>query len=1302
MGTITINFDWEGNFVNCITSGIDHLKAFSVKDNIINDSYIAIWGYSQPPNLFEDRNCFNLVNLTEDPSFPDWIMLDVNVDESSRVSRTQSYFSQYGAHQIYGAAYNRTTTFGVNRQLKGGDYRSYTFYMEPGFYLSEVFEDHGNHFLRTHLSNGLTKVTVNQERYQKSGSKFSNPYYKTMMDNIIATPPTEVLGDANITINVSSDGKEYDCNKLFLSARIYDYSQDNPLNGEGSILEFSIEKGQLVITNDSNWVLYSIHNIPNTEDNIIEYGKNLPFTGWMNLFFRENDTDKDRTATITVYTTVNYYIVKYIITIIQKGENSEPVLPDDPTSTGSVIVIDINNGEDYDSTSLLFKDNPANIYSTLEAKDNTLFLGNYQNTNFSLKIKNNVPFDGLSIFNSTKTVPFANKSTHTYEYVPDMTISSQDKKLFKKGETYSLGLVFIKKNGVKSSVFYIGDYAPPVDPTIAITSDNKYELVKPRAKVFLTGIILQKLISLDVIGVIPVYAKRSTHKVICQGFLNPTISSVDRKNAENLDAQYNWFQRLNINNSDKALGEGESLSTTDRVEFQCRDDDDTWTFNNKILTFNTPEVEAFDYLTDASLEACKLYYKYAAPATNIDYINSVTVNVSGTYLHSKFLIPETGYRTDIRLMREALWKGYIDKGTINESKSEFIADTKNDDDTRYRRFYVYPWQRSKIGGEGPESKIISKKYFTSSYIRTNGFANVSNDYNIKKASIYKDDFPSLLRFDSNIYQGNVDYIINPRKPYKAFLNKSYSVGNNSFNYPKAYTDQGVYAGYNTEGEIMDPIYMRYKVAPHIALYMDNVNMQYSNNIICAELQYSDESFVFDSNPQVLSSLQWIKCGNIVPLNSISAEISFEEGDYFYGRFDTLRTYPYANDDINSITDIVSGMVCSRINLDSRCDRNRGIGTAVVTNENFNIFNEVYNQDNNYFTFQYHYLNDLIYTRKFDNSIQWSMTKKYGNEIDDWCNIQEINTLDLDGNKGILRALKKLNNNIIAFQDNGISQILYNETMQISSTGGVPIEIANSGKVDGYKVITDTIGCQNKQLMTKANSGLYFIDGLNKSLFSIGADGVKNVSNNGMSVWFRNNIDNITELTYDGLSKDIYVLTSIKTLLYNEDLGNFTTFLDFVTNNYSTIFNMEGRAIGFNQEGSSIAINEMNVGDYNSDYRITYRINPEPFLDKTFTNIEYIANFDNNINNPFKKLIAENEYQYGTSEIVNTKYPTDYKKFRIWRFDVPRDDNTARTINGRTVKLDRIRNPWFNLTLVGNDSIDNNSMEFHNLNVYYYR
>ena len=74
----------------------------------------------------------------------------------------------------------------------------------------------------------------------------------------------------------------------------------------------------------------------------------------------------------------------------------------------------------------------------------------------------------------------------------------------------------------------------------------------------------------------------------------------------------------------------------------------------------------------------------------------------------------------------------------------------------------------------------------------------------------------------------------------------------------------------------------------------------------------------------------------------SAVIYWTEGDTYYQRYDHLKTYPYTFDDINQITDIVSFMCETRVNIDGRTDRNRGqTSNMAVSPTNFNLINKVY-------------------------------------------------------------------------------------------------------------------------------------------------------------------------------------------------------------------------------------------------------------------------------------------------------------------------------------------------------------------------
>lgn len=174
--------------------------------------------------------------------------------------------------------------------------------------------------------------------------------------------------------------------------------------------------------------------------------------------------------------------------------DSTNVVIDDPTSdyieedenkyweyqgAPEVKTVDRNEGAIVDSSSLLFKSNQANIYTTIEQKDNTLFLGNYINNNSI----NNIPAimetavnddNKIAVFDMARKITLElSTANEQYPYIPDMTASSQMKRIFKKGETYLLGLVFINNTGTWSTVQYLGDDKGKWSP---LSSDSEITL----------------------------------------------------------------------------------------------------------------------------------------------------------------------------------------------------------------------------------------------------------------------------------------------------------------------------------------------------------------------------------------------------------------------------------------------------------------------------------------------------------------------------------------------------------------------------------------------------------------------------------------------------------------------------------------------------------------------------------------------------------------------------------------------------------------------------------------------------------
>lgn len=489
---------------------------------------------------------------------------------------------------------------------------------------------------------------------------------------------------------------------------------------------------------------------------------------------------------------------------------------------------------------------------------------------------------------------------------------------------------------------------------------------------------------------------------------------------------------------------------------------------------------------------------------------------------------------------------------------------------------------------------------------------------------------------------------------------------------------------------------------------------------------SDDSRFGGKSDDAIENNIWVPCGQ--PIDVQKGNILYwTEGDTYFQRYDCLKTYPFTTEDTNSVVDILSFMCETRVNIDGRYDRNRGQNSNLqMSPTNFNLLNHVYSQSNNFFN--YRTLDKTLFNiDTYKNYITWSKQKTLGEEVDTWTNVTLANVLDLDGDKGDITALKRFNNNLIAFQTKAISQILYNEQVQVATTAGVPLEIANSGKVQGKRYVSETIGCTNKWSIVETPSGLYFMDSNSGSIYLFNGKLESLTDKLGLSNWARNNINNEVWNTsfntfrsfFDGVNKDVYFVNKDYALNYSEPLGQFVSFISY--ENTPAMFNVGNKFYAFHHNKdmlTTIELYEQGAGDYGmffgacKPYYVTFVDNQDYMQDKTYTNIEFRAlvtpDMDNNsFKLPFDKLTAETDYQSGTvdftpqSKSTYGNHPSLVRKFRVWRADIPRYKykNTA----GIT-KNERMRNPWIYLTLEKNASTDDTAqdkMEMHDLIVDYY-
>lgn len=486
----------------------------------------------------------------------------------------------------------------------------------------------------------------------------------------------------------------------------------------------------------------------------------------------------------------------------------------------------------------------------------------------------------------------------------------------------------------------------------------------------------------------------------------------------------------------------------------------------------------------------------------------------------------------------------------------------------------------------------------------------------------------------------------------------------------------------------------------------------------------------------IAANRFIAAGPIYPLAGGSNIIYANQGDTYFQRWDCMKTKPASIDTLNNVIDIASVMLETHINVDGRTITDRG--TKYIASIDYNQFgqlNRVYSQQNN--STVLHDLDDELTSDSYNASITWSLPKADSADIDAWTHITLATHLKLDGDKGECRALRRFGNAIIAFQDRGISEILFNSRTQLSTQEGVPVEIANSGKVDGKRYITNKYGCLNKWSITEGKRGLYFVDNINKTFCTFNGEGIQTLSSKfGFDVWFRKvnsitpwspaNPDNFVSF-YDRIHSDVYLIHNAENgefpcLVYNENLDVFTSFFDY--SGVPMMTNVEDRFVSFH--GSSLWL--QNEGAYCKFFGVQYpfsaqyRVTPNPYSDKIWTNVEYRADFyrvlngedaiksleydfgdDTNMYQPnesFNYMRFWNEYQTTALEGDGCFCPE--KRFRIWRFAIPRATKSEKNPYG----LDRIRNPWLNLLFKKNytgedDETNQDMMQLHDMTVIYY-
>jgi len=443
---------------------------------------------------------------------------------------------------------------------------------------------------------------------------------------------------------------------------------------------------------------------------------------------------------------------------------------------------------------------------------------------------------------------------------------------------------------------------------------------------------------------------------------------------------------------------------------------------------------------------------------------------------------------------------------------------------------------------------------------------------------------------------------------------------------------------------------------------------------------------------------------------ISQDINFIEspGDTMVGFFKFLRIHRKGaetfNQCIKEYEEIVEFYTETTVDL-----RNRNDFSLLPWDDKFNYNDADYHKYNRV----YSQLPDLISRRalnynikkinNFDTNIISTKLKSSGEVIDSWTDILPNEVMTLDGKHGPINSLISLNDKIFSYQDRAIAFISINPRVQVQGNDGIQIELGFGQVLQEYKYVSTTSGSVNKWAILPTDSGIYYIDLLNKSFNLFNGETILGISDvKNMHKFFLENLNyNILKIDnpiihkgisigWDKITNDIYisvfvslsseeeeVVEEVYTLAYNLMQEGFSSFYDYHSSMYMFT---KGKMLTVNPNNNNEGY-EMHLGNYNEFYgqneksSIAFICSPEPRTECTINNLEYkseAVDDNTNIEIPgftWNKIRAYNEFQDST--LINLVNRINIRKEnRKWRLNIPRDQN----------KTNRIRNNWSILEL----------------------
>ena len=295
----------------------------------------------------------------------------------------------------------------------------------------------------------------------------------------------------------------------------------------------------------------------------------------------------------------------------------------------------------------------------------------------------------------------------------------------------------------------------------------------------------------------------------------------------------------------------------------------------------------------------------------------------------------------------------------------------------------------------------------------------------------------------------------------------------------------------------------------------------------------------------------------------------------------------------------------------------------------------------------------------DTRIMVSEMKTNNEVIDSWSNFKVSNYLDVDNSFGSINNMTVFKNRLFFWQTDAFGTVASNERSLISDNNPGALTLGTGDILERYEYYTTLNGEKENQLRanTQSDGAIYWYDAKRNELCSFNGN-LNSVSKlRGVQSYLNNNSESILKdpiAAYDKKYNEALFTLVDNTLVFNERIDAFTSFYSYSPDYYAEF---SDKLYTF----KNLKLFKYNSGDSTNLYDdkakkayISFVVNQNYPISKTFDNVEYSGDFTHNTN--FNEVYFETKRQTSyTLDNEDIDYREDTYKFCIPRNNIELND-----------------------------------------------